>query len=460
MSIKKTLLGLYSKVPFEIRHSLTCYNKVYGFYDKAQWWSKDEIERWQFERLKSIISYAYYNTDGYRQLYDEAGVTPDCLLKLDDIKKFPFTDKALLRDNVKAFTASSSVAGHLCLGMTGGSTGIPFSFYYDLKHADAEYAFIENGWASIGWKPKDIGVVLRGTYLGDENNIIQKRNPYLYAMSSRYLTNDNYETYMSSIEGSGATFLHVYPSTIADLSNLIIEHQDEGRLKIKQIFLGSENFYPWQKELVKKAFPEAKLLSWYGHTERAIWAPWCEKEEKYHLNPFYGFTEILNGEEDVEEGQVGELVGTSFWVYGTPFIRYRTNDFAEKGSSICEKCGRNFQLINHIDGRLAEVIVGKTGRRISLTVFAGSIMHGKAFEHIKQFRFVQEERGVVKLLIVTNSQFSNEDKIHIENSVISFLGDDFTSSVEIVDSLQKSKNGKFSYLEQHLEIERADRLEF
>ena len=156
------------------------------------------------------------------------------------------------------------------------------------------------------------------------------------------------------------------------------------------------------------------------------------------------------------EGEIGELVGTSFWMFGTPFIRYRTNDFAEKGAGVCEKCGRNFQILNKIDGRLSEIIIGKTGRRISLTVFAGSVMHGETFDHIKQFRFVQEEKGVVCLKVIPDNLFNEKDMQRLKDSLKAFLSDDFDFSILLVDSLERTKRGKFSYLEQHLNVDRSD----
>lgn len=460
MGVKHFILGLYKTMPLNFRHHLSGYNRVYRFYQEAQWWPLDKIREWQLNRLKQMIRYAYQNTEGYRCLYNEAGVTPDDLRCLDDIKGFPTTDKELIRNNISAFTPSSKIAGRLCLGSTGGSTGHPFEFYYDLRNADAEYAFIENAWASVGWSPKDTGIVLRGTHVGSASNLIVKKSPNRYFMSSVYMTDEMYEQYMETIETVKATYLHVYPSTICDLANLIIKHGDVGRLNIRQIFIGSENFYSWQKEIVHKAFPDAALMSWYGHSERAIWAPWCEKVQKYHLNPFYGFTEILNGNFEVNEGEIGELVGTAFWMYGTPFIRYKTGDFAEKGASTCKECGRNFQLINYVDGRKAEIIIGKTGRRVSLTVFAGSIMHGHTFEKVRQFRFYQEKEGIITLFIVPLSDFSELDGEQIAKSIKSFLGDDFNCEIRLVEGLEKSKSGKFSYLEQHLAVERAEILNY
>lgn len=458
-NLKSKLLSIYNNLPPQVRHLTGCYNSVQRFYKEAQWWTKEKIEAWQLERMKAIVKYAYDNTLGYRQLYTEGGVKPSDLNSLSDLRLFPTVDKALLRDNIKDFTVSSKLRS-ISPCMTGGSTGIPFKFYADRKNAAAEYAFMEAAWESIGWKPKDIGVKLRGTFLGSEDDLIVKDSYHHHTISSCFLTEENYEKYISLIKGTNATYLHVYPSTLTDLSHLIISHHDEGCLGIKHIFLGSENLYSWQKEIIRQAFPEAKLMSWYGHTERVLWAPYCEEEEKYHLCPFYGYAELLDGDREVNEGEVGEMVGTSFWMFGTPFIRYRTNDFAEKGATSCEKCGRQFQLLSYIDGRLSEIIIGKTGRRISLTVFAGSIMHGKTFEHISQFRFIQDTPGILRLAILPNSDFSEVDMSHLDNSLKTFLGDDFEYSIETVESLSKSKNGKFSYLEQHLQVDRADNLKF
>lgn len=460
MELKDFLLSCTYVLPPRLIHLRGCYNAVHSFYKHAQWWSKERIEQWQLERLKMIVSFAYENTEGYRQLYDEANVQPQDIHALEDVQLLPFTSKELLRDNIKLFTFKPEKPKDLYESTTGGSTGIPFKFYVDRKNADAEYGFMYNAWESIGWKESDYGIRLRGTHLGDEDHLMKKIGYHLYALSSSFLTEENYERYMNMIERRKATYLHVYPSTIVDLSHLMIKHHDEGRLKIKHIFLGSENLYSWQKELVKTAFPESHLMSWYGHSERAVWAPWCESEQRYHLNPFYGLTEILKDNQEIKEGQVGELVGTAFWMFGTPFIRYRTNDYAEKGPDHCEKCGRQFQLLNYVDGRASEIIISRTGRRISLTVFAGSIMHGQTFEHISQFRFIQHEAGKLQLAIIPTAGYGDADENHLHESVKAFLGDDFVFEIIKVKELSKTKSGKFTYLEQYLKVDRADNINY
>lgn len=91
MNIKSTILELYSNLPPSIRHLGNNYSQVHDFYNEAQWWPKGRIENWQLERLKKVVTFAYENTAGYRQLYDEANIKPSDIQTLGDVQLLPFT---------------------------------------------------------------------------------------------------------------------------------------------------------------------------------------------------------------------------------------------------------------------------------------------------------------------------------------------------------------------------------
>lgn len=59
----------------------------------------EQIRAIQLQRLKWSIHHAYENVPAYRTLYDGAGVHPDDLRELEDLARFPFTDKEFLRNN-------------------------------------------------------------------------------------------------------------------------------------------------------------------------------------------------------------------------------------------------------------------------------------------------------------------------------------------------------------------------
>ncbi|MGH6683666.1 MAG: phenylacetate--CoA ligase family protein, partial [Pseudolabrys sp.] len=61
--------------------------------------SRDEISALQLERLKRTLAHVYGKVAHYKRAFDTAGVHPDDLKTLDDLRKFPFTTKTELRDN-------------------------------------------------------------------------------------------------------------------------------------------------------------------------------------------------------------------------------------------------------------------------------------------------------------------------------------------------------------------------
>lgn len=431
------------------------YWPIFHFYRKAQWWSRDKIEVWQLERLKRVVSFAYNHTVGYRQLYEEYGVKPTDIHTLKDIAFLPFVDKQLLRSNIAAFTAKQDYNGwdkiHKFNKMqTGGSSGEPFTFYLD--NMAFEGAFMTNAWRLTGWHPSDKGIALRGAYVGDKDHLLSHTGYHHWSLSPNYLTDETYEKYIEEILKTKATYIHCYPSTIVELSKFIIRHHDSGRLRIKQLFISSEGLHDPEKEIIRQAFPEAKMMHWYGHAERAIWAPWCETDERFHVCPFYGIAEVINESREVGEGEVGELVGTSLWNFATPFIRYRTNDYAEKGVKGCNHCGRQFQLLNRIEGRLQEYLIGSTGRKIAFSVFDGSFMHSDAFMKVNKYRFIQYEPGKLILAIIPFEGFSDSDEKALTTIINNYLGEDFECVITHVDQLSKTKSGKFTLVEQHLYI--------
>ena len=61
-------------------------------------------------------------------------------------------------------------------------------------------------------------------------------------------------------------------------------------------------------------------------SERVALGGECEKNSTYHLMPDYGLVELIkeDGSQCREEGEEGEIVGTSFFNFSMPLIRYKT----------------------------------------------------------------------------------------------------------------------------------------
>ena len=58
----------------------------------------DSLRKIQDEKIVKQVKHVYENVKYYRDLMDKAGVKPEDIKGVDDIKKLPFLTKADLRD--------------------------------------------------------------------------------------------------------------------------------------------------------------------------------------------------------------------------------------------------------------------------------------------------------------------------------------------------------------------------
>lgn len=430
------------------------YRRWRRFLAAAQYWPEEKIRQWQIENLRQIVRHAVERTEGYRELYRKAGIKPDDIRSQEDIRHLPFTTKETFRDNLAAFSVQQAGGRYVT---TGGSTGIPFGFYELSSMQEIESAFMHTGWSWTGWRLGRPSAVLRGGFVGTETSWSQDQPFHReFALSSYFLTAKTVAAYVDAMRARAIRVLQAYPSSLNLLCDLVKEQNLRGRLVLDVILLGSENVYEWQLEKFEETFPEARLFAWYGHCEKAVMAPWCETNRRFHAWPFYGLTEIVDSDGAVvDEGEEGEIVGTSFHQRLTPFIRYRTMDRAVKGPSSCPDCGRAFSVLSKISGRAHEVIVTRTGRYISMTAIN---MHDDIFDNLRQFQFFQETPGEVVFHYVSkNGGLPATEEVKIRQRLMVKLGEDVALKLRPVPEIPRTKSGKFRFLDQRLPIQYGDR---
>ena len=108
--------------------------------------SLDALRALQLTRLKEALRHAYDHQAPYRAKCEAAGVHPDDLASLDDLRRFPFTAKSDLRDaypfGMFAIPREQCVRVHASSGTTGRPTVVGYSAkdIDDLGRADGALA--------------------------------------------------------------------------------------------------------------------------------------------------------------------------------------------------------------------------------------------------------------------------------------------------------------------------------
>lgn len=456
ISLEKSVDRIKSLIPFELRYYPE-FAQFKKFLSESQFWSKQELDEYQYEKTKAILEHAQRNVPWYQKKFAEHGISAKDFVNLQDIKKFPLLTKEEIRDNLDQFISKGFSKRRLMYVTTGGSTAIPFGFYQPPSLEKIDLAFFQHHWNWVDCRLTDLSVVLRGEFVGSENNFFSyKPLKKEWRFSTYFLNEKTFDFYFKKLNEIQPVFIQAYPSAAELFAQLMIERNLQLSFKLKAIMLGSENIYDEQINLIEKAF-DTKVHTWYGQAERVCLAPWSKHSKLFHVFPQYGLTELIDasGNEITEEDETGEIVATGFHNFAMPFIRYRTMDLATHTNQLSPD-GFNYRLFKRIEGRLQELIVTSTGRLISMTAIN---MHDETFDNVRQFQFYQDTPGKLLLKILPSQNFSEKDLSRIYDNIKFKLGKDTDLEIKIVDSIPRTKSGKLRFLDQKLEIKQWGKIE-
>ena len=322
--------------------------------------SREEIEKIQTEGLIDVVKRVYENVEYYRNMMDEKGVKPEDIKSLADITKLPFLTKDDLRDTYPYGLMARPLKDCVRIQSTSGTTGRRVVDFYTQNDIDKW----ENGCAraivAVGGTDEDVCQVSYGygLFTGGPglNGGSHKVGCLTIPMSS-----GNTDRQLMFMTDLGTTILCCTPSYAAYLAESIKERGIQDQIRLKAGIFGAEAWSEEMRHTIEEGLG-IKAYDIYGLTE--IEGPGvafeCQEQNGMHICEDYFIPEILDPEtlEPVPDGQIGELVFTSFAKEAFPLIRYRTKDITYITHEKC-KCGRTHARIHRLMGRTDDMLIIK-----------------------------------------------------------------------------------------------------
>ena len=297
--------------------------------DPAERLSRPELQALQLERLQWTVRHAYENVPHYTRKLDEAGVLPDDIRSLADVRLLPFTTKEDLRQNYPFGMFAVPMEQVRRVHASSGTTGRPTVVGY----TDADLS----NWADL------IARSLRASGIRPGMKV---HNAYGYGLFTGGLGAH------AGIERLGATVIPMSGGQTARQVQLIQDFQPDAILctpsylltiadameeagidprstSLKIAVLGAE---PWTNEM--RAELERRLdidaLDIYGLSEvmgPGVGNECVETKDGPHIWEDHFLPEVVdeNGQ-PLPDGEIGELVFTSLTKQAFPVLRYRTRD--------------------------------------------------------------------------------------------------------------------------------------
>ncbi|HET6171990.1 MAG TPA: phenylacetate--CoA ligase [Gaiellales bacterium] len=314
----------------------------------------------QGERLGALARYVYERVPPYRERFDEAGLEPDRIHSLDDLRRLPFTRKDDLREHYpfglfavpreqvvrlhgsSGTTGKPTVAGYTradlgvfaevtarCLAMLGAEPGMLF-------HNAFGYGLFTGG---LGWH---YGAERLGLTVVPVSGGMTERQVLLIT--------DFRPDVIGCTPG--------YALTLAQEFARRGIHPDDISLRFAAV--GAE---PWSEAMRAEIDSGLGVLTsnTYGLSEiigPGVSAECIEERSGSHVNEDHFLPEVVDREsgEQLPEGETGVLVFTALTKQALPLIRYWTGDLASLSSEPCS-CGRTLVRMSPIRGRTDDMLI-------------------------------------------------------------------------------------------------------
>jgi phenylacetate-CoA ligase len=319
----------------------------------------EKLQQLQLERLRQTVARAA-RSPFYSERLGQAGVSPDGIQSLDDVRRLPFTSKDDLRAHSRQMLTvplSEIIRVHASSGTTGQATVI----YYTRTDIELWADLVARSLYMTGLRQDDVFQNMMGYGLFTGGLGFHYGSERLGALTIPAGAG-NSQRQVQLMQQFGTTAVHIIPSYALFLLNTFTAmNVDPRNLPLRLAYIGAEPYSSGTRQRIEEAYG-VKAYNCYGLSE--LNGPGvafeCPEQNGSHVWEDSFLVEVLNPDtlEPVPPGVVGELVFTNLTRQGMPLLRYRSRDLASYDDRPCP-CGRHSRRISRIQGRTDDMIILK-----------------------------------------------------------------------------------------------------
>ncbi len=318
---------------------------------------REELQRLQLERLQWSLRHAYENVAHYRKKFDAAGVRPADCRTLEDLRRFPFTTKADLRETYPFGMFAVPMERIVRIHASSGTTGKPTVVGYTAADIDTWSNLMARSIRAAGARP------------GDKVHVAYGYGLFTGGLGAHYgaerlglpvipLGGGMTERQVQLIADFKPAIIMVTPSYMLAIADEM-ERQgfDPKKSSLRIGIFGAE---PWTNEMRQSIERRVGLeaIDLYGLSEvmgPGVAQECAETKDGLTIWEDHFFPEIIDPEsgQPVAEGERGELVFTSLTKEALPVIRYRTRDLTR----LLPPTARSMRRMEKVTGRSDDMLI-------------------------------------------------------------------------------------------------------
>lgn len=324
-----------------------------------QFRTPEELREEQLRGLRWTVRHAYDGSPFYREKLMRAGVRPEDINSLEDIRRLPFTTADDLREGYPFPLLSVPLSQVVRVHASSGTTGKRKVLAYTQKDIDDWTNFFARCYEMAGLSEEDRVQIAVGYGIWTAGVGFQLACERFGAMAI--------PVGPGNIEMQCEFLVDLKPTVMcctASMALLMAEEIDRRGLRekiaLRKLIYGSERSSEAMRKRIKELMGLEDMFDIPGMTE--LYGPGtgleCSRHEGIHYWADYYILEILDPVtlEPVPEGEIGEMVVTTLKKEAAPLIRYRTRDLTRAVPKPCS-CGSIFPMHDRILGRSDDMII-------------------------------------------------------------------------------------------------------
>ena len=425
-------------------HRLLSGRNILPYFKAAQvnqWLSHDRLVRIQSDGIRRLMAHAAAQVPFYQKRFSQTGITPEDIRRADDLNRIPPLTKGQLRRHREDLIAVNFRRKDLVARSTGGSTGVPTSFFYDRGSWDARVGAKYSAYTWAGWDFPMPTAILSGSPI-DKAVFLSLRGKLKSALFHE-LVLDTFQmsepirrTYIRRLQRFRPGLLIGYTSACIALARQFIA--DGQHLAIPSIITSAEMLFPEQRSFLEDAF-ESEIFDLYGSREVSAIGMECNRHIGFHVPIDRLVVEILHGDTPTPPGEPGEITITDLENFGMPLIRYQIGDVGRFLDGECP-CGRKLPLLELTHGRICDLIITPSGRYLPGEFFPHLFKEVSA--HVEQYQIIQQSLAELIIKIVANDSFGDSQRAYLEKKIREKVGLEMEITFQMVKEIPPETSGK------------------
>jgi phenylacetate-CoA ligase len=319
--------------------------------------SADELAALQLERLRWSLAHAYAHVPVYRAMFEAAGVHPDDLRGLDDLRRFPFTTKTELRENYPFGMFAVPRDQVLRIHASSGTTGKPTVVGYTRSDLDMWADVYQRSLVAAGVRPGDVVHVAFGYGLftgGLGGHYGAERLGCTVVPAS---TGQTVRQVQLLVDFDADVLLATPSYALVLADEFRAQGIDPSSTSLRVGLFGAE---PWSEAMrteIEETFG-IDAIDIYGLSEvigGGVGNECAETKDGPTIWEDHFYPEVVDPEtgEVLSDGETGELVFTSLTKVAMPVVRYRTRDIC----SLQPGTARSMRRISRIAARTDDMLI-------------------------------------------------------------------------------------------------------